>query len=190
MAVLRLCDPRLDSSTAALLDRLSTVENALRAGTPVAATTPAEAPSAPPTLGSPAVPAPPAPVTTDEPDLPPPPPPVAEESDTEQPFAAWSEVLESLRNTCPPLYGVLAGSTALLGGGKLIICTNNAMFKELFGMGNNKDLLMDAIRQASGSTYRVVLRRSEAVSKTTANDPLTQLLAAGKEAGVTVKETE
>ncbi len=193
MAVLRLCDPRLDSSTAALLDRLATVENALRAGAPVAPTTPApktEIPSAPPTLGSPAVSAAPAPVAPDEPDLPPPPPPVVEESDTEQPFAAWSEVLESLRSTCPPLYGVLAGSTALLGGGKLIICTNNAMFKELFGMGNNKDLLMDAIRQATGGTYRVVLRRSEAVSKTTANDPLTQLIAAGKEAGVTVKESD
>ena len=113
------------------------------------------------------------------------------EAAAEQPFSLWSEVLEVLRGTCPPMYGVLRSSTALLSPeGKLILCTDNAMFKELFGMGNNKDLLKEAVQRATGATYRIVLRRSETVTKAVANDPLTSLLTAGKAAGVPINETE
>ena len=194
MAVLRLCDPRLDSSTAALLDRIAALEAAVKAGVPaaapVAAPAPAEAPAAEPAPTPEPLPEPPAPP---EPDLPEPPEapetPVPQTAGEEQPFPAWSEVLEALRVSCPPLHGVLMDSSALLKEGKLIICTNNAMFKELFGMGNNKDLLMDAIRSATGTTFRVGLRRTQVVEKNN-QDPLSQLLAAGKAAGISVKESE
>ena len=113
-------------------------------------------------------------------------PPVA--ADDEQPFARWGEVLEQLRGSCIPLYAVLAQSNAIIkGGNMLLICTDNAMFKELIGRDNNKELLMAAIRQATGQTLRVGLRRSVRVQKDKA-DPLSRLMAAGRSAGVDVEE--
>ncbi len=184
MAVLKLCDPRLDSSTDALLDRIATLEAAMAGGVTPAPATPVVPTPSP--LAEPPVSGETAPAPADE--LPPPPPP-AEDSGEEQPFLQWAEVLRALKQSCPPLFGVLADSSALLKDGKLIICTENAMFKELFMMGNNKDLLMEAIKQAAGTTYRIGLRRTQVVDKA-AHDPLSQLMAAGKAAGVNVTERE
>lgn len=86
-----------------------------------------------------------------------------------------------------PLFAVLADSTALFKGDMLVICTDNEMFKELLGRDNNKELLMNAIQAVTGSRCRVSLRRSVAVQKDT-QDPLSRLLAAGRQAGVTVTE--
>lgn len=123
-----------------------------------------------------------------EPESPiPAPAPVSEEE--EVPFAEWTAVLEQLKTTCMPLYGVLADSTALLKGGKLIICTENAMFKELFQRDNNKTLLRKAIENATGTTYRVGLRRKQTVLRQEI-DPLTRLLDAGRAAGVPVSEED
>ena len=97
-------------------------------------------------------------------------------------------MLEQLRGSCIPLYAVLAQSNAIIkGGNMLLICTDNAMFKELIGRDNNKELLMAAIRQATGQTLRVGLRRSVRVQKDKA-DPLSRLMAAGRSAGVDVEE--
>ena len=209
MAALRLCDPRLDDGTAALTRRIEALENALRAGIPAApvtaaaaaataaaqptATAPTASASAP-AAGVPSVPVPDEPRPA-EADAPPAPadeapahgaPPVA--ADDEQPFARWGEVLEQLRGSCIPLYAVLAQSNAIIkGGNMLLICTDNAMFKELIGRDNNKELLMAAIRQATGQTLRVGLRRSVRVQKDKA-DPLSRLMAAGRSAGVDVEE--
>ena len=201
MAVLRLCDPRLDDSTAALLDRIAALESALKSGTPVSAPAapaaaapvpaPAAAPAEVPAIPDPPVPAPAA-APAEVPAIPDPPAPAAPadtDSGEERPFPQWGEVLAALQQSCPPLHSVLMDSSALLKDGKLIICTDNAMFKELFMMGNNKDLLMEAIRTVSGTTYRVGLRRTQKVEKAQ-RDPLSQLLAAGKAVGVTVQENE
>ncbi len=204
MAALRLCDPRLDDGTAALTRRIEALENALRAGIPAAPTAAGAAaqPTAAATAASTSAPAASAPSipVPDEPrpaeaDVPPAPadeapahgaPPVA--ADDEQPFARWGEVLEQLRGSCIPLYAVLAQSNAIIkGGNMLLICTDNAMFKELIGRDNNKELLMAAIRQATGQTLRVGLRRSVRVQKDKA-DPLSRLMAAGRSAGVDVEE--
>ena len=202
MAALRLCDPRLDDGTAALTRRIEALENALRAGIPAAPVTAAAQPTATaptasasaPVAGVPSIPVPdePRPAETDAPPAPADEapahgvPPVA--ADDEQPFARWGEVLEQLRGSCIPLYAVLAQSNAIIkGGNMLLICTDNAMFKELIGRDNNKELLMAAIRQATGQTLRVGLRRSVRVQKDKA-DPLSRLMAAGRSAGVDVEE--
>ncbi len=192
MAVLKLCDPSLTSDTAALLARIAALENALRSGAamqtapsaaPVAAPTPAptaeaptETPPLPDTPDEPAAPAPSAPAATPAPD-----------AEGEAPFAQWGTVLENLMKLCMPLFGVLADSTALLKGDMLLICTDNAMFKELLAQDNNKKLLATAIEQATGRSYRLGLRRTVAVQKTQ-NDPLSQLLSAARGAAVPVKE--
>lgn len=108
-------------------------------------------------------------------------------SDEEIPFAKWGEVLENLLTSCPPLYGVLAQSQAVLKGEMLLICTDNALFKELLAQDNNKKMLAEAIRQVAGRTYRMGLRRAVTVQKVK-DDPLSQLLTAARKAEVPVSE--
>ena len=191
MAVLRLCDPSLDNSQAALVRRLGELEKAVRCGATVAAA-PHVAPTPEPTAAAVAEQPISAPVTDTAPQetasVPPPettqPTPAAEE---ETPFTQWGAVLENLMSACPPLYGVLARSQAVLKGNLLLICTDNAMFKELLEQGSNKKMLMQAITQATGTTYRVGLRRAVKVKKEE-QDPLSQLLTAARNADVTVQE--
>ncbi len=187
MAVLRLCDPSLDSDIDALLARITALENALRGG---GAVTPAPVAAAPaPKAPTPVTPTPvaetPAP-TPDEPPLPAAPNESAAED--EAPFTVWGAVLENLMTSCMPLFGVLAQSTAVLKGDLLLIVTDNAMFKELYAQENNKKLLMDAIVQASGRTYRLGLRQKTVQKKT--DDPLSRLFTAARAADVPVKEDE
>ncbi len=205
MAVLKLCDPALDNTQAALLSRISELEKAVRAGGVVesAVQTDAGGPLPPSDEGGARATAraegemnfaqtTPQSADTDEPPLPEPsaqptndaPAPAPDE---EIPFAKWGEVLESLLTSCPPLYGVLAQSQAVLKGEMLLICTENALFKELLAQDNNKTMLADAIRQVAGKTYRLGLRRTVTVQKNT-EDPLSQLLAAARKADVPVSE--
>ncbi len=183
MTVLRLCDPKLDDSAAALLHRLDALETKVKAGVPAAPVAPpvplmAEVPEAPATPESAMPPA-------AEPET------VAESvtESAEQPFAPWAEVLEQLRHTCPPLYGVLSDSSALIKDGSLIICTENALFTQLLKDEGHKNLMAAAITQVTGTTYRMKLRRTQQVQKQEA-DPLAQLLAAGRVAGVSVNEKD
>ncbi len=198
MAVLRLCDPRLDDSPAALLSRIETLESALRAGvTAVPAAAPAAmsaAASPAPTASVPEAAASAAPTGASafvpEPAAPPPPVPAAPpvEEGEERPFTQWGDVLARLQQTCIPLYAVLAQSQAVLKGNLLLICTDNALFKELFRQDNNKQLLLEAIRQTAGSGYRIGLRRTVTMPKAEAEDPLTRLMQAGRSAGIPVDE--
>lgn len=105
----------------------------------------------------------------------------------EQPFTRWGDVLERLKQTCIPLFGVLADSTAVLKDGVLLICTDNALFKELFQRDNNKQLLAEAIHTVAGSQLRIGLRRTATAAKP-AEDPLSRLMQAGRSAGVAITE--
>ena len=202
MAVLKLCDPSLDTTQAALLSRISELEKAVRAGVAVTeaapmppsaegggtavAVTEGETPSAPPAqpqtnnVGTDVLDGP-------SNDAPPAQPENEAVPDAEVPFTKWGEVLESLLTSCPPLYGVLAQSQAVLKGEMLLICTDNELFKSLLMQDNNKTLLADAIRGVAGKTYRLGLRRTVTVQKSK-EDPLSQLLAAARKADVPVSE--
>ncbi len=198
MAVLRLCDPRLEDSPAALLARIEALEGALRAGAVAPAVSPAPVAAAPAASAAPAVSPPPAaepippaaPETEPAESVPPPPAPDAPpaEEGEERPFTQWGDVLARLQQTCIPLYAVLAQSQAVLKGNLLLICTDNALFKELFRQDNNKQLLLEAIQQTAGSGYRIGLRRTVTVPKAEAEDPLTRLMQAGRSAGIPIDE--
>ena len=135
------------------------------------------------------VPVPAEPVFSEPPAEAAPPDPILTEAAEEQPFAPWAEVLEQLRQSCPPLYGVLSDSPALLTDGALVICTENALFTQLLKDEGNKKLMAAAIQQVTGTTYRMKLRRTQQVAKPE-TDPLAQLLAAGRVAGIAVNEKE
>ena len=107
----------------------------------------------------------------------------------EQPFDAWVEVLDHLRSSCPPLFGILDGTTALLKDGSLVICVENPLLAQLLKEGGNKEQLQNAIRHVTGQSYPMALRRKQQIKKPE-NDPLSQLLTAGRDSGVNVNEKE
>ncbi|MBE6777932.1 MAG: DNA polymerase III subunit gamma/tau [Ruminococcaceae bacterium] len=186
MTLLRLCDPRLEDSTPALLRRIGELEQAVRSGVTVAPSAPAEpAPAQEPVTPAqaPAVAAEPAPVQ--EPPAPAEPPEAPEET----PCTQWGDVLDKVMEQSMPLFAVLADSTALYKGDMLLICTDNEMFKEMLSRDNNKELLMTAIQAVTGSRWRLGLRRISRVQKGE-NDPLSRLLDAGRQAGIPVSENE
>ena len=203
MAALRLCDPSLDSSTAALMSRIETLEKALRrvsAGLPAAAVTPPPAQEAapvpaptvtapPPVSVSTPEPAPtPVPVTASAPAVSEPPAAETEPSEEERPFAQWRDVLEQLRETCAPLFGVLENTSAVINRTHVIIYTDNPLFKVLLSGGNNKASLFGAIADVTGKRYKLGVRAPQAAPSDTptADDPLEALLRAGEEGGVPV----
>ena len=55
--------------------------------------------------------------------------------------------------------------------------------------GGNKQQLVDTIAAVAGRTYPMKLRRTQQVQKPE-NDPLSQLLTAGRDSGVAVQEKE
>ena len=107
----------------------------------------------------------------------------------EKPFDRWAEVLDHLRQSCPPLFGMLDGTTALLKEGSLVICIENPLLAQLLKEGGNKEQLQNAIRQVTGQTYPMALRRKQQIKKPE-NDPLAQLLTAGRGMGIEVNEKE
>ena len=198
MAVLRLCDPKLDDSKAALLHRVEVLENAVKNGVAVASPAPVAAAPAPVAIPAAApapevIPAPTeAPAAPMEDVMPAIPAPVAAPIPApagEQPFTAWVDVLDHLRQSCPPLFGMLDGTTALLKDGALVICVDNPLLAQLLKEGGNKQQLQNAIQHVTGQTYPMALRRKQQV-KTPENDPLAQLLNAGRGMGVSIHEKE
>ncbi len=176
MALMRLCTPALDTDVAALIRRVKALEDAVRSGV-------APAPAAKP------VPAPVSAFATaaTTPEELPSPPPVAEDGAEEIPFVRWNEVLDDLRVNCMPLYGVLLGSTAIIKGEKIIICTDNELFRGLVTQEEHKQKLQAAVRAVTGQQYRFGLRRTTATSAA-ATDPLTAFLRESRERGVPVTE--
>lgn len=177
MALMRLATPSLDVSNEALLRRIKALEDALRSG--VAAPAPAPTASAP-------TPAPvreevPAPVVPAAPPVP------TDDNAPEEPFTRWNEVMDDLRQNCMPLFGVLLGSSAVVKGDKMIICTDNELFRGLVTQEEHKLKLQAAVRNVTGRQYRFGLRRTAPVQQE-ATDPLTAFLRESRERGVPVTE--
>lgn len=171
-AFLRLCDPRLDLSPQALLRRIEALEER---GPMVAAAA----------AVVPAVQAAPAAPTKEEPTTPAPQP--AEDKPT-VPCTQWPEVLAKIAQKSPPLYGVLADSTAMTDGDQLIIVTDNEMFAPLVRSDGNKAVLMSTVQAVLGKPMRIKRgrpARNEVPDET--NDPLSAFLRRSAEAGVSIE---
>lgn len=188
MALLKLCTPELDTSTDSLLRRLKALEDMVRSGQavmPAAPAAPATAvPAAVPPAAAEAQPA----GQTLRGEEPPPPPDMPPE--TEEPFTGWADVLEALSASCPPLYGVLVGSTALIRGDMVLICTDNDMFRTLVTRDGNKNVLAAAIRGVTGRPCRIGVKRLSAAPVQEATDPLSAFIRSSRELGVEVHVKE
>lgn len=202
MALLKLCDPSLDTSVAALNRRMNALEEAMKNGAPVtvaaapqkATPIPVSAPAPAPIAEAPA-PAPveesPAPVeekpvATEEK---PAPAPAAVTPDGDLPFTAWSDVLSELAVTAPPIHGVLLGSTAAIRDDFVLISTDNGMFRTLVKSDGNRQKLVDAIQKVTGKVYRIGMKKATApVVAAVAKDdsPLSAFLRESRENGIAV----
>ena len=193
MAVLRLCSPELDNSVDSLLRRVKMLEDRISTGQiavspavqPVVVPQPAaqlpDAVQMPavPVSGDAAAPAPPvSPAARPEP----------EEVVQEVPFTQWQDVLEALSTACPPLCGVLAGSSAFLRGDLLLVATDNDLFKTLVTRDGNKKLLQDILQAKTGRRLRIGIRKNTGRTAAPApEDPLTAFLRVSREKGVEVE---
>lgn len=175
--LLRLCEPRLDTTPESLLRRIEDLEAGITARPPVAAAKPE--PKAEPT----SEPTPPASAE--------PPAPAASAAAPEamKPFDRWAEVLERLSEQCPPLYGVLMDSQAMTDGERLVVVTDNDLFVTLVKSDGNKFVLMNAVQAIAGKPMRISRGRPvKAPTEETpqVNDPLSAFLKQSAEAGVTI----
>ena len=180
--LLRLCDPRLDTTTESLLRRIEALESR-----PAVAAAPAAVP----------VREKQAPVVTEAPAEQPPAQEEAEEKAAPEaavstgelsPFTAWVDVLDHISKQSPPLYGVLSDSTALIDGEKLVVVTDNDMFIPLVKTDGNKAVLMNAVQAVVGRPMRISRRRATAQNNGEAADPLSAFLKRSAESGVTIDE--
>ena len=191
MAVLRLCDPRLDGSAAALTHRLDVLEAAVRAG--VSAATPAPVSPAVPAAAEEVVSTPAAEVIPAPEEAPPAEPPIeapipAPLADTERPLGEWPRILEDLQRVCPPLYGILRDTAALEKEGHIIICIDNPLMAQVLKEGGNKEQLVAAITRVCGAPCPMKLRPVKKEEPKAEHDPLADLLSAGRNVGIGVNE--
>lgn len=188
MAVLRLSSPDLDTSNESLLRRIAALEGALKAGVPAA-----PAVEQKPTVAQ-TVKVPEAPVAEVAPI--PETPPVAEvaptvaapaASDEEQPFERWGEVIERLGTACAPLAGVLVGTSAIIRGDVVLVCTDNAMFKTLVTRDGNKQIFVDVIREVLGRPMRIGIKKAAPAPGDIPSDPLAAFLQENRDRGLNIE---
>ncbi len=177
--LMRLCEPRLDTSPENLLRRIEDLEAGLV--TPKAPPVPAVEPT--PVQPTPTV----EPISLKEP-APTPSEPTAPEQ--MKPFDLWAEVLARLAEQCPPLYGVLTDSQAMTDGERLVVITDNDLFVTLVKSDGNKFLLMNAVQAVAGKPMRISRGRpvkTERAAEQEAADPLSAFLKQSAEAGVNIE---
>ena len=176
--LLRLCEPRLDTTPESLLRRIEDLE----AGIVTAKAAPIPVASAPASVTEP--------VPTTQPELAPIHAPAESPTAEMQPFDQWAEVLARLATGCPPLYGVLTDSQAMTDGERLVVITDNDLFVSLVKTDGNKFTLMNAVQAVAGKPMRISRGRpvkQEVKEKEPANDPLSTFLKQSAEAGVTIE---
>lgn len=215
MAAIRLCDPRTEQSPEALLDRIEKLEaklNAALAGgfAPVTAPAPistaVEAEQGPEREDTPApMPAAPSPAPAPKADRAPvvdPAPvkapavpggsrPPADPAKDAKPFSQWGEVLDRLGKKNPAAKGALVGTTAYLAGGRVLIASDNPVFREL--LRNNeltRESLKQSIMEVTGTRYGIgpyngPLQKSPAKEEQKPA-PVDDILQRAKEAGIPI----
>ena len=68
----------------------------------------------------------------------------------------WPEILEVLQGSCPLMAGILAGSKAYIGGGRLLIDSQLAQFRELINSDvKYRDYIKNAAEQVLGVSYNL-----------------------------------
>lgn len=185
LCLAKLCDPRLATSTEALVTRIEELEaklNAISAGGTMVVQPAVSATPAP--TQTPATTATPAPQPQS------PPKPAVDEPTT--PFTRWQEVLERLGKLNPALRGALLDSKAFQRGNHVLIDSGNTIFREMMRTNDyTKASLKQAIVEVTGVRCAIGPYDRPQQEKTPDKgiNPLTELLQNATENGIEIKTT-
>ncbi len=211
--LLRLCNPELDTSNAALLRRIKMLEDKIASGSfaPVAQVRQSkdavqakvEKPSAarhePPESSLPAeekqseTPVEPAENVQPARQTPPKKEGLpSSDSSADVALECWAEVLDALKKSDAPLFGVLRESSAIIRGGFVLIDPNNSLFSGLIKSQDHQRPLVEAVRRITGKPYKVgIFKKSLVVpadQKDAPVDEMDELFNNASKAGIDVKE--
>ena len=185
MALVRLCNPSLDGSQAAVLSRLEALEDMVRSGavpqqiSSAASPPPAQTvPSKEKALSTPEE----VPVVQD-----------VREEDLEKvtALACWPEVLEKREKMSTPRWGALNGSTAYVSRDLCLIDAPNQLFLELIRSSSTyKNCLREALRLLTNQKYRLGPYNKEKYQIVDKLDPLEELLDHAASLGIEVEIKE
>ncbi len=167
-AVIKMCGPSASDNSSVsseIEERIAKLEEMLASGYKAAATpAPAEKPKAP----EPANPAPaPAPAKEEEKaeeTSPLPQTPPAEETApaiADGTFAGWSDVLDKLLKYDIPLYGILAGSSANIKNGRLVINSDNPTLYDFICTDTHYKELAKAVYEVVGQKMKIAVATAE-----------------------------
>ncbi len=187
MCMIRLCNPKLDSSADALIRRLDELEFQLKAG----GFRPAQAPDSTAAQAK-AVPNPEA-------------EPASLQGETRaetaqnrpaekkkldmsmlQPVNCWNEILQRLSELDKPLHGMLFGSKAYCYEDMLFIDTPNTILGQMLKKDGCAARLIEAVQAYTGKKYRIRLRTAKEATEQDKPSPLDELAKRAKENGVDV----
>ena len=180
MAVLRLCSPELDTGSQALLRRIKALEVAVKSGKITVNEQPEQ--KAPEKavnqnkIKDVIKPPPAEPVDNND---------VSKVVETE--FSGWNDVIAILENSCPPLFAVLQGSTAVLRGNIVLIDTDNEVFKTLVSRDGNTAKLAEAIKSVIGKQCRIGIKKKPIAQSEEDSDPLSAFIRSSIEKGVNLE---
>lgn len=207
MAFVRLCEPKLDTSTDALNSRLSAVERAVKNGVqasamPARTAKPAEvkdnvsiAEKAEPAKNNFNLPVedsavqtksaeedlvsnePPAQQTAPEIQPPQAEPTSAQMNTEQQPFTQWADLMEIIHRTDIPLFSVLAGSKGYTRGEFFLIDSPNTTIKEFIKISTHSKAIKQALFELTGNHYKLGLFKKKAEENHVKRDPLEDLLS-------------
>lgn len=178
MSFIKLCEPKLDSSHEALLERISQLERAVR--NPKAVSMPAiqtadEEPKKEEQPKETVVPENkeseiPAPTLEENPpksepapepqQIPADPAPQVQEGIGE--FEHWAEFLDIIHKTDIALFGVLSGAGAHFNGGHFVIDSTNPTIKQFIQIPTHLKAIKQAVYEITGQVYKIAVSKPKA----------------------------
>ena len=177
MALIKLCNPKIDSSFEALLPRISALENTIANGIPAKSVAPApvkaEEKSQPKreekkeAVNTPAEVIPSPSIAPDE--IP----------AGDVPFTQWAEVLNLIGERSKPLLGLLAGTSAILRGEVIGIKSDNSALGKFIRENSYRNIILQAIFDVTGKKYRLAIAHGNSSSNVPNQkaDPLDGLIS-------------
>lgn len=189
MAFIKLCEPKLEESNAALLDRIAKLERAVRNGvaSKVSAEVPAPVREEKPVAQEAVMPAfekqepkkeqAPVAENTVPPIMPPEPEPPAQpvqpKTEEQEPVASnhsvdfdqWEELMDILHKTDIALFGVLNGASANIVGEHFVIDSPNPTIKEFIKIPTHSKAIKQAVFELTGRNLRLAIAKKKAEVK-------------------------
>lgn len=184
MAFIKLCEPRLDESVGAVLDRLSSLENAVRNGISVAPVQPAEVQNKPVAVAEAHVPQP-APTPQPEEKSPVVETPVVAQTAAAKPqadstetieFMQWGDFMDCLHREDIPLFGLLSGSKGYTRGEFFLIDSPNPAIRDFIKIPIHSKSIKKALLEVTGKQYKLGLFKRQTEQNVKKRDPLEDLI--------------